>query len=261
MIEKERIFYTRTYRKMQFKKKDCLIFIGVVVIPVLFLYLYFMENLMNGVVQTAGKVLAHSIGDAYCQIRTTNYAKFWNIKYLELPTTYPSKKITCINFVFCVLFWGMEKGIRKKKNPISIFMFYGMLVHLSACVYSFFKPDSFPYTTGEYSELYIKQQLGIWLMFLLMAGLVLGSVGHSLFQYRILAFGGICVYSLVFGVIRYIFFLFCLYRFSVLYMAVMFFVAGPMVDFIYFVMIYAVFMNKLTKEYEKGNRRGEWVWS
>ena len=44
-------------------------------------------------------------------------------------------------------------------------------------------------------------------------------------------------------------------------MALMFFVFGPLFDFLYLVGIYSIFANKMVKVYDKGERKGEWKWS
>jgi len=66
-------------------------------------------------------------------------------------------------------------------------------------------------------------------------------------------------YSLVFGTLRYAVFLFVLTKASLLYMAVLFFVLGPLVDFVYIVGIYGVHVTRLAKK-----MRGDyasWKWS
>ena len=74
-------------------------------------------------------------------------------------------------------------------------------------------------------------------------------------------FIGTILYSLVFGIIRYILFLYVLQRFSVLYMALMFFVFGPFFDFLYLVGIYSIFINKMIELYESQAGKDEWLWS
>ncbi len=261
MVEKEKIYYPRTYRKMQFDIKESLIFGGIIVLPVLILYLCYMENLIKGIVKLAYWVLSQVIEKEYIQIQRTEYSAFWTIEYLELPTTYPAFHEQCVNLLVCLALWVLMKCFRKKGSPMAIFSLYCIYVHGANCIYFLCTSGTFPYTIGDYSELYLKQQIGIWLMFIIMAGLVFGCLGRSLLRYKIVTFLGICIYSLVFGAARYIFFLFLLFRFSVIYMAVLFFVIGPMVDFVYFVMIYAAFMNKMTKEYAKSDKKGEWKWS
>ena len=65
----------------------------------------------------------------------------------------------------------------------------------------------------------------------------------------------IMLYSIVFGTVR------LLYRFSVIYMAFFYFMIGPMFDFLYLVMIYAVFVNRMIGVYDSRKGKGVWKWS
>lgn len=261
MIEKEKIYYSRTYRRIQFNRKGSIFFGGMLVLPVLVCCLFRLETIVNVVVRFSYWVLSQVIPKECIQIRTAVYSQFWNITYIELPTTYPRSGAVYINLLLCLMIFLIMKCFKRTGRPMAVFLLYCMCVHVVNCLYFCMEKNSFPYTVGEYSELYLKQQIGIWMMFMILAGLILGCMCKSFWGYSVLAFAGICIYSVVFGVSRYIFFLFLLYRFSILYMAVMFFVVGPMIDFLYFVMIYAAFMNKMTGEYEKGTKKGEWEWS
>jgi hypothetical protein len=55
----------------------------------------------------------------------------------------------------------------------------GLLIHLVSCIFFLVMPEYFPYTITRYSELYMKQQVGIWLSFLVLAGLVSGWISRS----------------------------------------------------------------------------------
>ena len=70
----------------------------------------------------------------------------------------------------------------------------------------------------------------------------------------------IMLYSFLFGFIRYVLFLWVLYRFSVLYMPLMFFALGPFFDFLYFVSIYSISTNGMIRIYES-KMKGEWLWA
>lgn len=112
----------------------------------------------------------------------------------------------------------------------------------------------------QFSNLYMKQQIGIWLTFIVLSGLVTGFLGNRGYLYKILTFLATMAYSLVFGVVRYILFLYLLQQFSILYMALMYFVFGPLFDFLYFVGIYSIFANKMVKMYDTGEGREDWEW-
>ena len=91
-------------------------------------------------------------------------------------------------------------------------------------------------------------------------GLVTG-IGSNMLKLSgsVIIFGVVSAYT--FGIIRYILFLYILQRFSVLYMALMFFVFGPFFDFLYLVGIYSIFMNKMIELYESQAGKDEWLWS
>ncbi len=64
-----------------------------------------------------------------------------------------------------------------------------------------------------------------------------------------------------FGTVRYVIFIWLLYRFSVIYMAFFYFMIGPMFDFLYLVMIYAVFVNRMIGVYDSRKGKEVWKWS
>lgn len=260
-MDKEKIFYTRTYRRMRLNIKHSIIFCCALVLPVLLIFLFQLENLTKGIIDISYWALSQVIPESNIKIMTGDYAGIWTVEFLSLPTTYPKFNTVCIHLLLCLIILAIMNWLRKTGRPMAIFLLYCMFIHVVNSVYFLFSQDTFPYSTADYSELYIKQQIGVWMMFIIMAGLVLGTWGSAYLRHRVAAFASICVYSLLFGVARYIIYLYVLYRFSIIYMAIMFFVIGPMVDFAYFVMIYASFMNKMTQKYEKGDKRGEWGWS
>ena len=49
-------------------------------------------------------------------------------------------------------------------------------------------------------------------------------------------------------------------EYSDLYVPIMFFVLGPFFDFLYFVMVYSISMNRMIRKYQS-DRRDEWVWA
>ena len=61
--------------------------------------------------------------------------------------------------------------------------------------------------------------------------------------------------------VRYVIFIWLLYRFSVIYMAFFYFMIGPMFDFLYLVMIYAVFVNRMIGVYDSRKGKEVWKWS
>ncbi len=66
-------------------------------------------------------------------------------------------------------------------------------------------------------------------------------------------------YSLVFGIVRYAVFLNILSKISFLFMAVLFFAFGPLLDFFYMVGIYSFYLCRISKK--AGNNLEIWKWS
>lgn len=105
------------------------------------------------------------------------------------------------------------------------------------------------------------QEIGIWVMFFVMTVMVTGIIGDRAVIYKFLTLLAVMLYSIVFGIVRYVIFIWLLYRFSVIYMAFFYFMIGPMFDFLYLVMIYAVFVNRMIGVYDSRKGKEVWKWS
>ena len=194
-------------------------------------------------------------------IEMTDYALINNISYIVLPSDTPSLLCCFINLAVCLLIMILMKLLRCTGRPLAIFTQFSLVVHISGCIFFIAAGDYFPYTVGIYSELYMKQQLGIWLIFIIISGLLVSFMGRRRYMFRLFTFVVIMSYSIAFGIVRYVLYLFILYRFSSLYMGLLFFVVGPMYDFAYLVAFYAIYVNSNIKDYAYGRNRGVWKWS
>ena len=261
MNKKKRIYYARTYRRIKLDMKISILFTCLLMIPSLVVFILNIDTITQKLAQISTWVLSQVFPAESISVIHSHYSIFGTMQYVELPTTYPEFSTVCFNLVLCFGIYLLMRLFKQTGKPMGIFLLYTLLVHVVNCVFFVFGGEEFPYTLGGYSDLYIKQQIGIWIMFIILASLVVGFIGKKMYGYKILTFLGIMLYSMVYGGIRYIVFLFFLHKFSVLYMALMFFVIGPMFDFSYFVAIYAIFINKIIKEYDFGKKKGEWKWS
>ena len=127
--------------------------------------------------------------------------------------------------------------------------------------YFLFASEAFPYTAKDYSGLYMQQQVGIWISFLLIMGLVTGILGYKRLLLRITTFFGVMIYSFLFGLLRYVLVIYAVYKFSLLYVVIFFFALGPFSDLFYLVSIYGFFVNKMINIYEGEKGREAWKWS
>ena len=261
MPNRKDIYYARTYRRLKLNIKANTIFALLLIVPVLVLLIMTIDDITGALAQITSGVLSNVIPEEHISISSTKYSIINNIYYVSLPTSLPATHVIWINLAVCLLLFIVFKIKKVTGRPMAIFFLFTIFTQVINCIYFLFAAKYFPYTVGEYSSLYLMQQIGVWLTFCILGGLVVAYLGDKGFGYKIWTYLCIMLYSLVFGAIRYIVYLFILYKCSVLYMAMMFFVIGPMFDFSYFVAIYAAFVNKSIKEYESGEMKGEWEWS
>lgn len=261
MNRKKQIYYARTYRRLQIRLSAALMFVGFVIMTSVFLFVFNIHHLTDLLTGIATRILSEVIPTGMIQICTADASVFGQITYISLPAADVDQKVIGINLIVCVVGMVLMRLFRKSGTPVAVFALFAVLTHLVSCVFFWFAGSHFPYTLGQYSELYVKQQIGIWLIFFVLSGLVITLIGEGDYPYKFLMLASIMSYSFVFGTVRYILFLYLLHIGSLLYMAILFFVFGPMFDFSYLVAFYAVFMNKKIKEYEYGKKRSAWKWS
>ncbi|MDD7643207.1 MAG: hypothetical protein PUK75_12190 [bacterium] len=261
MDSKKKIYYARTYRRLQIRWERTIVLACLLILPTTIIFLMMLDALTDMITRTGTELLSKVIAAENMHIVSTAYSILSRMSYIKLSTVYPTISMILWNMGICFLLLLLIFVLRKGSRPFAIFSLFAIVIHMVSCMYFLFAADRFPYTAGQYSELYLKQQTGIWLTFIVLAGLVTTFIGENGYFWKLVTFLSIIAYSLIFGAVRYILFLFILYRYSVLYMALLFFVFGPMFDYSYFVAIYAIFVNKNINDYEFGKKKGVWKWS
>lgn len=260
-VQKQRIYFTRTYRHLAQSTLKNVLFFLLLILPSIILYLLNLHRITTFVSVKGIQVLSRVFVGLPMGIDSRTYPVFGTVDFIDMPTVYPTFSFVAANLgVILVVMLLLVTG-KRKGHPTAIYLFLSLLTHVVSCVFFIFGEDFFPYDMRDFSELYISQQISLWLIFILLTGLITGFIGGKGYLYKCLTFFVTMLYSFCFGAIRYIVFLYVLHRFSILYMAVMFFVLGPLFDFLYLVGIYSIFVNKMTKYYDSNKRRGEWRWS
>lgn len=260
-LGKKNIYYARTYRRVQLNPAGSMVAACLLIIPVILCMITHLDDITLRMSEFGVRTLSRVIQPEYIDIAGTTYSVIDNISYIVLPTKAPTLFLCCINLAVCIVIMIFMRLLRRTGRPLAIFMMFSLFIHIVSCIYFILAKEYFPYTVGMYSELYVKQQIGIWLIFIVLAGLLVTFMGRRRYLYRLITFAAIMSYSVVFGTIRYVIYLYILYRFSTLYMALLFFVVGPMYDFAYLVAIYAMYVNRNIKDYAYGRNRGVWKWS
>ena len=132
------------------------------------------------------------------------------------------------------------------------------VINLVSSVFFLLSPQAFPYTSTEFSELYIKAQLSMWLFIPFILSMAFLPLPAPM-SHKLLLMIFTIVYSALFGTLRYIIFMYIISRFSVIYMALLFFAFGPLIDFVYIVGIYSFYSSRLAKNLKSS--ASVWKWS
>ena len=256
---KKQIYYTRTYRHLKLEPVPYIVFLLLLIVPAVILLCLFYDELTLAMTQGAAWVM-HQAGGPEAEIGAGAFLpQLGPVYYLDFPTVLPPPVFVLGNLaVMLGVSWLLCTGWRKNR-PISVYLLIVTFIHVISCVFFLLGPEQFPYTVADFSDLYMKQQVGIWITFLVLMGLVMGLVRGSFF-WRVLTVVTLMVYSLAFGFVRYVLFLAVLHFFSVLYMPLMFFALGPFFDFLYFVAIYAIATDGVIRRYDS-RMKGEWLWA
>ena len=257
--EKKQIFYARTYRHLQFNLRDCLIFTFLFVIPLTVLALFYYDELAGAMNYAAAWFLYKTTGMTP-GLKTAEFIpQLGFVYYLDFGTDAPSYSLILINMAVTLGLGTILSLGKLRGKPLSVYLQITLFIHMVTCVFFLLGRDIFPYEIDDYSKLYVQQQVGIWITFLVLIGLVEGILGRGAVIYRVLIMFAILIYSFVFGTVRYGLFLWVLHQYSVLYMPIMFFALGPFFDFLYFVMIYTISANFMIKRNDN-KYRNDWAW-
>ena len=260
MNEKKVIDYSRTYRKMGVNKISCGLYIAILlIVGLLFLWIN-MGNLTAVISEVCARELQKFVPGTYVGIQTETYPLFGEISYLTAGTVFPGFNACLINAVISFGLIVILAICPWKGQPLPIYLILNAGIHLVNSLWFLFAGSYFPYTTTDYSQIYIFQEIGIWTMFFVMTVVITGITGSLGLGYKLLTVFSVMAYSVAFGAIRYFVFMYLLHRFSILYMAIFYFTIGPMFDFLYLVMIYAMFVNRMIKLYDSRKGRGVWKW-
>lgn len=104
----------------------------------------------------------------------------------------------------------------------------------------------------------MRTQVTMWFLIALVIPLALAPFPTNTLM-KVGVISAILVYSVVFGCFRYIVFFYILTKYSYLFMPVLFFAFGPLIDFIYIVGLYSFFISLLAVKM-KGSLT-KWRWS
>jgi hypothetical protein len=181
-----------------------------------------------------------------------------NVSIVTVPGSYPSVLTSLINFIVCLIMIFFLPKTKIGRNFAIIAVFWA-LINLSSVLFFSITPFEFPYTVEDYSELYIKSEVSMWFFIPFILGIAFLPLPSS-FIPKLLIIMFTAVYSIIFGTLRYVAFLFIVSKFSVIYMAILFFAFGPLIDFVYIVGIYSYYTYFLAKKLKRNEEVWKWLY-
>lgn len=256
---KNKIFYSREYRHLQKPSARSLIFLCLCVLPVCCVFLFLYPEITSILSDWGAAILRATTGTTVTVETVLFIPWVGDVSYISLEGTTPTFTSSLINAVASLLFILIASQTNRSNRPLMIYLCMGLFVHLVSSLFFIFFPEYFPYSLVDYSKLYILQQIGTWLTIALISGaatdLILSKGG-----YKYAAFFITVLYSFIFGCVRYVVYLFILYKFSLLYMAMLFFIFGVLYDFLGMIAIYALYVRSVSDLMSSKSGREAWRW-
>lgn len=252
--QKDKIYYGRAYRKLP-RISRLHAFIMLLFVLVIEVLIFVFRRYLTYISAYGAWYVARVIeaGPGLAQVNFM-YTRIFAVDNMAV---YPTAEFAFINLFISIVVLALLPKVQRIGAPIAYWLFYAFIVHLVSSAFFVFVPQYFPYSILEITALYMEVELVTWM---LIPPIVLGSV----FLYPVSMLGKAALilatlgYSFVFGTVRLAVFLFVLHYGSVIFMAVLFFVFGSLVDFIYIVGFYSVYITGVA--HSLAGRRDVWKW-
>ncbi len=258
--EKKYIYYVRTYRRIQADYVYGTLYFIFVVLPPLLLLVTHIDSVTKALCNFSLKAIKGALPSLDISIAESYYMPFGSMSCLSFDSQMPSPHELLINLIIIMAVISLILISSHAGKPLAVYLLFSFLVHIISCVYFVFETEKFVFTADDFSGIFMKQQIGIWILFIILMGIVTGFLGNKGLGYKISGFIAVLLYSAVFGVLRYTVFMFVLAKFSLLYMADIMFTFGPLFDFLYLVMIYSIYADRIQRIYDSAEGKGEWRW-
>ncbi len=246
-VEKPVIRYARFGRVLKFNKYLFMLQLTLLLTVFEFLVIFFLEDYFKVLSDITRRILEDSYTGSY---KFLSFKLEYSIPYGRLPTLQESFIYLLVSSLS--LLFLLSKFNRMPKY-ISAWLIYISFVYFVSSFYFVFFLGSFPYTERDFAMLYILQQTGVFLFTPILLAFSLSLFTFSWFNLLLnavtIAFS--LMYSSVFGGLRYIVFAYTLKHLSYIHMPAMFFLFGPLLDFIYIVSFYSLCLYMTTRLLQK----------
>jgi hypothetical protein len=251
------ILYHRSYRKVSGSPGIFALEFLLFALPLSILVVYHFPELTRAMSHIAQTVLVPYFPRDVLTIVQVPYINM-QVFFVDLPSVHPSRVFSSVNAAVSLALLVLLPRIKHAKH-VFIFLVAIAFIHTVSSLFFTFFPYRFPYQAVDYSELYVKQQIGIWFFVPIIMGLAILPLPSTVSS-KIVTLGAACCYSVIFGTVRYVVFLYILTKTTILSMAILFFVLGPLVDFVYIVGIYSVHVARLAKKMKGDFASWKWLY-
>lgn len=261
--EKRVILYHRSYRRLPGSLTKFFIQFLLFVVPFTVVTVMYYPEMTTFICRVADVILSPYFIPNTVRIDGVQFIDIIGniavVSFLNLPGMMPSLYYSTVNAAVCaVLVVGLPLVNRAK--PLMIFLTILAAMHLVSSLFFMFIPHLFPYTASDYSKLYMLQQVSIWFFVPIIMGVAIMPLPSSAIA-KLYTMVITFVNMLLFGTVRYIVFLYVLSKVSLIYMAILFFALGPLIDFAYIVGIYSLHATDLAKKIKGDFKIWKWQFS
>lgn len=254
---KEQVYYHRSYRKIPLpEKKHVILFLLIILLLEGLLYFFFpdINHLANW---GSRQILIRSIPVENIQWIRIEF--LWNpMVVLSVPGSYPEWWLSLIHLILTLV---ILLAIPKMRIPAPIAVVLGLLgfIHLISALFFLIVPDRFPYQVLDFSTTYVEMVVIIWFLIPVVLGLTLYPLPASLFSKSLLILFSL-VFSGVFHLFRYALFLYVIHAHSFLFMAVLFFCFGVLLDMTWMVGFYSFYLSLLSRKLSRDMSVWQWLY-
>jgi hypothetical protein len=257
LLTKSLVYYHRSYRKITGSGWIFFIEFLLIAIPLSIVILFTYPQITALVSQVTYSFLSSYYPPGAVTLSERTFL-IGNVTIVNVPGSYPSLWECLISLIVCLTLISILPKLKISRN-FTIIMTFWLIIHLFSVLFFTVTSLEFPYTMADYSELYIKSEVSMWFFISFILGIAFLPLPSSLIP-KILIIILTGIYSIIFGTLRYIVFLFIVSKFSVMYMAILFFAFGPLIDFVYIVGIYCYYTYYLAKNLESNKAVWKWLY-
>lgn len=254
---KETVYYHRAYRKMPVPdKKVYILFIVLVVLIDVVLYLYLSEltRIMSQAVQF---MLAPALPDRDVTLVTREF--LWKtVTMVDLYGSFPTKEF-CFFTALVSLILAIVIAKTRIPRPYVVTIVVLCAINTISAIFFYFVPHRFPYRMYDFAALYTETEILMCFLIPVLYLLAMYPLPSRLITKVGLVLLALC-YSIIFTTFRYAVFLFLIAQYSYLFMAVLFFCFGVLLDMFFIVGIYAYHVSVLSRRIKDDLRVWKWLY-